>query len=285
MKKLIAALCILFFVRLAMPIDPDAIPAYVLVKANGAWEPSDPMTFGAGYPVQAFDTPQLHGKQVPPNWVQFTILDATVAEAQAYCEGWYRYIDWETTPLDPDTDYYSIRVFVRPELVSASGLNALTQEQVENYLDQWNGTFQSASRNEVIFNIYVLDAITSIGFWDYDIDPLRFSEQSYNIDTGLYTVEFNYKNIAITEERLAGIIVSNGCGVVQSIPNKITYSCSRLNAFAQFKRDVKSKVDSIYSHKKFYFTEVAVNAALANGGNLDLTRQEALPYIHNRLLD
>lgn len=286
MKKLMFLMLFLLVfagVVVAQP-DPDAIPAYLLINVDG-FDPSDPLSEDVGYPLQAFDYWQLMGKQVPPDWIQLTLLDTTVGEAQAYCAIWWRKVDYEFVAHNYAVDGHRLRVFVKPEWVSASGINGLTRERVENYLDEWGATVFSIAQNEVVFDAGVFNAIASDGFWGMDVSAVDFTEKSYDQDTGVHKIEANYSAVNIDSAFVNWLIGDRGCTVVKDIPNKVTFTCGRDIVFDDFKLDVKSHVDGIFSDRKWYLTTDFIEAAYANGGNLDMNRQDALPYFHNRLDD
>lgn len=291
MRKLllvILALCVMQGVAMPQP-NPDAIPAYILINVD-AFDPEDPMTDDVGYPLQAFDMWQLMGKQVPPNWVQLTLTDTDVKTAQAYCAAWLREVDYDVVAHDPVLDGYRMRVFVKPELVSASGLNALTRERVENYLNNWGASVVNVAQNQVTFDARIRDAIWSNGFWGVNVSVVDFTEQDYDSGTGVHTTYVNAENLlTVSRDRIAGIII-NRCGIssiISAHPNKkqFTFECGRDTVAQAFKRDVKERVDGLYTDRKWYIIKQFIDLAYANGGNIDLTQQEAIQYLHNRLLD
>lgn len=262
------------------------MPAYILVKAQDGFTNTDPMTYQAGYPVDVLGIPRLVGLQVPPKFIQIVITDAAVGQVMAYCEVWMRAIDWEFVGHDYVQDGHRIRAFTRPELVSASGLNALTREQVESFLNLWNASVYSIARNEVVFDALVAQAMSSQGFWNRDVSLVQFTEKSYNSTSGVHEIEANYSGMAgVNPDNLRELIAMRACTVTKDVPNKITYSCQRDTVFEAFKQDVKNRIDRPFARKKWYFTRDAIDLALANGGSLELTQQQALAYLHNRLLD
>lgn len=291
MKKLLAVLMLTLCVRFVMPQpNPDAIPAYVLINVD-AFDPEDPMTDDVGFPLIVSDYPQLGGMQVPPYFVQLTLTDTKVSDALTYCEAWLKEIDWEFYGADPHdwaTDTHTLKVFTKSHLVSASGLNGLTREKVENYLNNWNATVLGIGPNAVVFEARIRNAIWSNGFWGRDVSAINFTEEAYDQGTGVHTMYADAEAIAsLTRDQIAGIIINRGCTITNVHPNKkqYTFECGRDTVFAEFKRDVKDKVDGFYSDRKWYIIKQFIDLAYANGGNVDMTRQDALQYLHNRLLD
>jgi len=178
---------------------------------------------------------------------------------------------------------------VKPEYVSASGLNSLTRNQVETFLNRWNATVWSVAANSVVFDTVIFDAIQSEGFWDRDVAGIVFTETDYDQATGVHTVEADYKNSpllsSLPDATIERIVLSKGASIIAHPTNKITFAITRNTVFDVFKQEVKERTDGMYASRQFYFTQEAVNIALANGGSVAVTRQQALNYLHNRLDD
>ena len=286
MKKLIAVLFAFALLQgVAMPQEDDMMPAYVLVRATDGWDPNEPLVYQTGYPVDVRGIPRLGGNQIPPRFIQVVLLDLTVAQTRVYCQPWMRVIDWEFIDHDYAIDGHRLRAFVKPEFVSASGLNSLTRELVESYLNNWGAAVVGVAANSVTFDALVFNAIASNGFWARNVSQFTFTEKSYDIDQGIHEVEFNYQGYDLNPAELASRIINNGCEVTKNVPNKITFTCERSVVFNNFKLDVKMNLDNIYSVRRWKFTQAAVQAAYDNGGSLEVTQQQAINYLRNRLLD
>jgi hypothetical protein len=288
MKRLIA-ICVLL---LAIPLfaGDESMPAYILVKAVGGFDTGDPMVYQSGDPVDVMAIPRLGGKQVPPTFIEVVVTDATVGDVLAsYCSEWRREIEWDVLASNLDTDTHTLKAYVKAEHISASGLNRLTRKQVESYLNNWGAEVLSIAPGEVTFSANIYGAIKSNGFWGRDVQMLSWSEIGYDKLTGIHRVKVDYTGYAIPLAKYAGRIVERGCKIVQNRPAQhyVTFDCSRENVRSQFKADVKSRVDGIYSRKRWRFMPAAIDAAMANGGSISVTRQELqdLGYIRNRLLD
>lgn len=264
--------------------------AWVLVRAVEAWNPDDLMVFGTGFPVEVRNRDVLGSKEIPPKFVRFIITDADKPDIDAYCEYWQHEIDWEFVGHDYSIDGHRINAFVKPELVSASGLNSLTRAKIENFLTRWGAVVQSIGPNSVVFDVTVYNAIVSEGFWGRDMIGVGFSELSYNESTGVHRIQVNYSGVPVLvnldDAEINRFIQERGGTIVQHVANtRVRFDINRSSVFDWFKLDVYQKTESTYSVRKWYFTQQAVNLALANGGDLELTRQQALAYLHHRLLD
>jgi len=270
------------------------MPSYILIKAQDGWNPDDPMCWDTGYLVDVRGHSRIGGKQVPPAFIQIEITDNDDWHGlqDIYCRKWRREIDWEFVGHDYTIDGHRLRVFVKPEYVSVSGLNSLTREQVESYLNRWRASVQSVAANEVIFDATIYEAIASPGFWNRDDDILltvQFTEMSYDQSTGIHVVEANYRNDPVLSnldpEIIEAEIISRG-GIITNHPtNKVQFAISRTTVFDIFKQDIKEKMDKTYSVREFKILPQHIQMALDNSGTLSVTHQQFAQYVYNRLND
>jgi len=264
--------------------------SYILVKAQDGWNLDDPMVYMTGYMVDVRNHSRIGGKQVPPKFIQIEITDDDDAQGiqNIYCREWRKEIDWEFVGHDYSIDGHRLRVFVKPEFVSVSGLNSLTRDQVETFLNRWNATVVSIGQNEVVFDATVFNAIKSDGFWNRDVSLVGFTEIDYNSSTGVHRVEANYSASDLNQlspDQIESYIVWRG-GVINKHPtSKVTFDINRIDVFAVFKQDVRTKTSGDYNRRSFKLLQQHIDIALANNGTLSVTRQQFAQYIYNRLND
>jgi hypothetical protein len=286
MKRLLLAICTALF---ALPLmGQDSMPAYVLFRLVDRGPVEDPMSYLPGYPVTAMAIDQYTGKQILPKFGQIIITDMTVDEARAYCSEWNRAIDWEFVSHDWTTDTHVLNVFTKAEHVSASGLNGLTRDIVESYLNNWGGVVQAINPNSVQFRANVTDVILSDGFWGRSVPDGVLTETSYSSSTGIHSFSLNYGLIpSIPLADLAAIVTGNGCVITGNKPaqKKATFDCGRDTVFSQFKQDVKVRTDTYFARRKWRITQSAIDAIIAAGGSIELTRDQMLDFWHSRLTD
>lgn len=288
MKRLFAIALVVLFAAPLFAQD-DAMPAFVMFGLRPSPDPTDPNTYGVGCPVHVYDHSTYGGAQVLPNFVEIEVADATVAQIRnAYVIPWHKFLDWEFVSHDYPTDTHSLKTFVRRDLVSASGLNRMTREAVEQFLDSWGATVASITLGEVNFVASVFSAIESDGFWQMDVSGGVFTETAYDQTTGLHTVRVTYGAIpGANQNNVAAKIVSRGCTVVGNQPaqQRMTFTCSRDNVFSLFKESVKEQFDGQYSPYRWRLTQEGIDALVAAGGRLQLTKAQAIAYLRNRLDD
>jgi hypothetical protein len=287
MKRIALMLLIALF---ALPLwGQNSMTVYLLVKATPAWNPDDPMVYGRGFPVYADITNQYIGSQVLPDFVQFIITDADSLQfiRDAYVIPWRKALEWDVADSDMATDTHTLKAYVKPEYVSASGLNRLTREGVEEFLNNWGATVDSIALGEVTFTANVYEAIKSDGFWERNVQMFAWTEVGYDAPTGIHRVRVNYTGYTINLAEYAAQIINRGCEIVSNQPaqKRVTFDCSRQNVFNEFKQSVKERFDGNYAIRKWNFLEAAVDAAIAAGGSLEVTKAQVLNYIHNRLDD
>lgn len=262
---------------------------YIIVKATDGWDTEDKMVYQTGYPVDVFSFDALSGRVIPPKFCQFCITDEDDFESikQSYNKEWRKEIDWEFVGHDYVLDGHRLKVFMTSNVVSASGLNSLTREQVETYLNKWGCSVYSVAVNEVVFDAVVFDVICSSGFWDdKDVSNISFSENSYDQTTGIHNIEIDYSATSLLESTVINIIESKGGSITSSPTGKVNFDINRSSVFDEFKLAVKYAIESqIYSRRQFKIPSEYVQMALDADGTLNITRQQFATYIYNRLND
>ncbi|MDM7995652.1 MAG: hypothetical protein QUT30_08215 [Acidobacteriota bacterium] len=263
------------------------MPAYVLFRLVDRGDPADPMSYLPGYPVSVMGSNQYLGKQILPKYGQIVITDMTPEQVAPYLEEWKQEIDWEFTGHDYTTDTHYLRVFVKPEFVSQSGIGKLSEGKVEAFLERWGGVLESFVNGEVTFRVNVTDAILSDGFWGLHVPANVLSEIGYESATGIHSMQLNYGGLPWTVSKLSGIVTSNGCTVTGHKPVKktATFDCSRENVFSQFKQSVKEAVDGTFARRKWRLTQSAIDMIVAGGGSIELSKEQMIDLWHSRLID
>lgn len=287
MKRIVLVVALLLF-TLPLFAQDESMPAYLLIRLVDRGDPADLMSYLPGYMIDSFATNQYGGKQILPKFGQIVVSDATVGDNKIYNAEWKREIEFDILSQDLPNDIFSLKAYVKPEFVSQSGLNSLTQEQVETYLQNWNATVRDIAQNSVTFQAGIFNAIQSNGFWGMDVSGGAFTELSYTQATAIHSVRINYSGIpGANQNNVASAIVNRGCTVTGSIPaqSRMTFTCTRQNVYSQFKADVQQKVNGIYARRKWRVTQAAIDAIVANGGTLVLTRDQLLDLWHSRLND
>ena len=118
--------------------------AILLAKVNTNNVPDSPGRWLAGEIVAAFDDAHTFGSAEVPsagNFYHITVTDKTLAEVESYLQSWNH--DPVTTQVSAVGNDRVLQVV--STMVSASGKNAFTQVQVEDFCTQLNETYPTAN--------------------------------------------------------------------------------------------------------------------------------------------
>ena len=227
--------------------------------------------------------PGWASKEGLPDFVIVRINDSTLTDEQVrqYHSSWDKTIDYEVLSAGPNS--YQVRVFGNN--VSASGENILTREQVEGYLEKWGCVVDSVAQNEVVFTLNLWDTLCSYGFWQVDLLNIIFTLVSYNSQSGNAVVNVNYSTGNWKPSKVARYIESRG-GVINShINQEVEFTINRSQILAVFKADVGQELWGIFVGRRFYFNPADVDLAIAAGGFIEVTKQQFLKRLKDKLED
>ena len=258
---------------------------YIIVKAAEDIYPDDLTRYQKGYIVEILGHDMLQG-DTSGKYCQFHVTDFDYDSAfkGSYIKEWRPEIDWDFVGHDYTLDGHRLRVWM--ENMSASGLNSLTRDKIENFLNRWNAEIFSTDVNEVVFDVLVQQVIQSEGFWGRDVLMVGFIEKSYDQPTGVHSIEVNYENAPYTEDQILMSIQERGGEVTKTVLNKITFSISRTQVFDWFKADVKEALNmQMFSRRQFRVPDNVIQMALDAGGTLQITKNQFVTYVRNRLDD
>jgi hypothetical protein len=259
-----------------------------------------------------------------PKSVYLKIPDASVGYVENnFTIPWKRVITFTPT-------WYAAQKGYRIELtatnlsVLAQGVNygKVSKDMIENYLNKWGCTVHSFGDNSVTFDAGLFNVLTSNGFWGLNVSNVDFTEESWDSDNNIMTVEADISNIRRTVEDSSEIIEDAGGTVISTtytpevshiekqvnpktldpddprplthidvevidVPEvkKVTFTMSREIVNQTFKNGVKSKLEDIILHRQKYINSTAVNAIIANGGVYQVSKAVALNYVNDRLTE
>jgi hypothetical protein len=268
---------------------------YILIKAQDDLS-EDTLPYMTGYPIDFFDHNALFGRSIPPKFCQLKITDDSDYEALkvVYNTGWKKLIEWEFINHNYTVDGHRLRVWMDSSVRSSSGLNSLTLEQVETWLNKWGAIVHDTAPNEVTFDVIVYEdqsggpygMIKSDAFWDRDVSLLSWDENSYDPGTGVHNFDVDYSVYMWGQDKVEKRIVDVGGTIISSGGYITTFEISRAAIFAVFKENVKDAVEAkAYSRRRFLVPSQYVVAAITNGGTLEITKQQFLNNIYDRLND
>jgi len=272
------------------------MPTYILIKAIDGFNPENPLTRNAGFPIHAMGSSQIGGKQIPPKFIQVEIPDEDDYQAiyNSYCVPWMRVIDWEFIGHDYSIDGHRLRIFVKPEYVSASGINSIDYSQAAAYLQKWNASIFESSQNSITFDALVYEAIKSQGFWNgYIAYMIDWTELDYNQTTGIHRVQADYSEsdlVNLSESQINEYVEKRGATIVSHADNVVIFDIHRTAVFNVFKISTKSALEKKYSNARFKLPESYIPTAPTDPqdpkyGTIVINRVDIPTVMYDRLND
>jgi len=214
----------------------------------------------------------------PPKFVIVKVTGVTRAQAEQYRDHWHIELAFSVVSSDLTQDLFTIQV--TNSLPGATDQAALTQAQVQAFLNDWNATVVSTATNSVTFTAKIYDALTSVGMWgEYarigSTPVVSFSEQSYDQTTGLHTISADYSATPVKPAAAALAVTQRGGTVVSNTGGVIVFQMDRTNARAAFQQDIYQRAREVFKRRRWGFAAADVDAALAAGGIVTLTPTQA----------
>jgi len=224
------------------------------------------------------------GKE-PEVFVMIEVPDLPMTDFKDKAIAWKRDVDFEVVAQNESIDGFRIRLFAAN---ANSGLGAVTREQAEGFIQNWNGAVQSFGTNEVTFDITIYDALVSQGFWDIDLDarPIVFSEVSYNLDTGIHRIAVDYNGSGINNTTYVEQWVSGkGLTIVTHSAKVLTYDADRSIVRNVFQDDLKEKLRETITRRRYYVGSGVVDYIVGQGGTATTDRATLESYIKDKMTE
>jgi len=160
--------------------------------------------------------------------------------------------------------------------------NAITgskSTKINWYLTRWGCTSIVIGTNEINFNIALWDAVRSIEFWDattVQLDQCIFTLNSYSGQTGIANITVSHPESF--QYTAAQKIVERSGVVSSSVATSTTFTLDRIQMLRHSKK-IWSKSRSYLYVPAFRFNTATMDAAVAAGGVLELTKSQLLSAI------
>ena len=234
------------------------------------------------------------GWSAGPNWAaskqpeRFIVIKCpgiTFAEAQAadHSKAWRDNFDYEVVSQNAIQGLYTVRVYETK--VSATGKNAMTREKVEAWLTRWGCSNISTTANSVQFDFALWAAVRSEGFWGIPLlgTKVSFALNSYNSTTGVGNITATLIDSTIKIAGAARKIEEQG-GVVGTITSTtIQFTIERSVVLQKFRGDVKRALEKTYKRHQHSISSTDLDAVIAAGGIVTVSRSVFLSKIINHL--
>lgn len=228
-------------------------------------------------------------KIVPPRWIQVVITDREPGQIEyLWSTEWETVFVFDIVGHNAPQDGYRVDVSVDPIWVSTSGLNSLTRSRIEQWLNRWGATVVNFGTNNVRFDVRILDALTSEGFWEIDLTEFDFIENSYNSGTGIHNITVTYP-VGVQKEKVISYIINElGYEAFISLDEpsrQIVFEAGSAPVYEKFKEILQLKAAKRFRNRVWVVNEAGITAALAAGGYIEVTAVQAQNYLHNLLDD
>jgi len=271
----------------------------ILIKAVSQTNP-DPLKDAADYKAGDLvlvkpDGASWGDKELLPDFVRLTVTATTPEEVLSYCSPWKRSFDTSILQSTLATDTFRIAI-TAVGFNPTSGVGKLTRNQIETYLNKWSASVVSVADNSVTFDVAILGALGSEGFWtNFIAQKIVVTQQSYTQATGNHRISIEYsalltglqalgfslaetRTLAQNEiERRGGSIVSNDA------PNAMAVvDFTRANVKAKFDADILSRIGPTLARRIFRLSPASLATIIANGGLATMTKAQALAALEDR---
>lgn len=232
--------------------------------------------------IRASGTP-FGGSEVD-KYILVKVPDQPVSIAKNYRTKYKLEVSYEVLNRDLANDGYTIRMTGNGNI---SGTTGLTREKIENFLESWGATNLQFAQNQVDFDITIMAAISSSGFWDIDIAGVTFNEVSYDELTGIHRVEINHSAIGNNPGYVELWVERRGFTVISHTEaGVITGDIESSVLVDAFKDDVRRNIDEVFAKYRYYIDPANVDTIMINnGGVISVPLAVALGYINDKMND
>lgn len=243
-------------------------------EANEVWSKGDIVSVSA-------DGTDLGAKVVLPKFGVVDVPNLLISAVKPYIVSWRFILDYSQVWYSAQKGY---RVTVWATQADSIGTGAITQAKIQNYLNRWNCVFQSATQNQIVFDIEIYQSAISEGFWNKDVSDIVFSNVQYVDNTCRISADYSATPYGATPiekaiDRRSDQIISH-----DAINKVIVFDIERSNVLNQFKQNVKDTLQGrIHEAKRrYYFTSIFANTVIAAGGVYETNTATLLANIVDR---
>ena len=226
--------------------------------------------------IRATGTP--FGGKEPDAFVLVEVDDAPISEFEGRSIAWECQIDFSVVSHDAANDKYRLKLY---STTANNGLGEIAKEDVEAFIQNWNGTVVDYATNEVTFDLSIFDALTSPAFWEVDVSSLVFTETAYNQDTGLHTIELDYSAIDNNPTYVEMYVKRMGLAITNHSNKILTYEADTSTVNQAFQSDLKEKTNKRVARRRYHVSESVVDTIVDNGG----TYTTDLSTLRNYIMD
>lgn len=209
--------------------------------------------------------------------------EITLAEAETadHRKSWRENFDYEAI----STSQANVTLRVWNKNTSPTGKAAMTREKVENFLTRWGCTNVSFANRSVTFTFNLWNAVRSSEFWDIDLIATKanFTLVSYNATTRVGRIQVDITDETLKENAVVRAIQEKGGTIISNNYPQIVFDIERNDIVTRFRQDIKEKAEQVYKRHQYSISENEVDAIIAAGGIVTMTRAKLLGKLINHL--
>ena len=231
------------------------------------------------------DGEHWHQSAYHPSVGKFVLVKCaglTVAEALAYRDAWKDDFGYTIVSQNAAQGLYVVRVF--EQNAGAAGQNNLTQVKVESFLTKWGCAGLTFTTNSCEFTFSLWNAIRSVSFWEHPTVGIEFAFTlvSYNATTGIGRILVTFP-VAFKVEDVIRRIGNRGGTLIDSTATTVTFEIERSDILTRFRADIKEAAEQVYMRHRYQVSAADVNAIVAAGGIITLTRAQVLAKLRDKM--
>ncbi len=203
--------------------------------------------------------------------------------ARDYMKVWESEIQFEVVNSNLAVDGHRIRLFTANN--SVSGLGNVTRTQVEEFITKWGGTVASVAANEVVFDITIMDAIQSAGYWDIDLTGVVFTEVSYDQPSGVHVIDADYNAIGNNPSYIETFLENKVRTVISHDAKVVRFDVDRATVRSVFEADIAEASKKRIERRRWYMAPASVDTVITAGGTSTATPAQLNTYLKDRTLE
>lgn len=254
------------------------MPARLLICAQDM-RGSGPGRYRKGDIVDVREGDQPWGNlETRPDFIRLEISNATREQVVSFRDHWIQDLDWEVVSSDLSVDGHRLLLWTTNR--SVVGVGDITAAKATAFLQRWGAInivtgATGAGAAGVRFDVTVLAAATSEGFWGRELIGFEFVELVYTQATGAHDVRLTYPSGLVHAQVVAEVgekatVIGDAAG-----PRMVDYRVTRAGMLDAFKQAVKTALQETILRRRFSFAEAAVDQVIGAGGAMTVTAAQA----------
>jgi hypothetical protein len=297
MKKLLA-LIIVFVLGAAM-----AHSAEFLINAQNHWMDALTPTEVNGMDQQALDNYTARGQkgdivivkpdgwvwgnsERPPEYIVVKVPTMTLAQGLALAGQWNASLAVNILSANQATDTYTIQLTADNVNVN-TGEGKVTQERVQNFLNNWNMKNVVIDDNSVQFDAMVFEVLQSNKYLEMDCSLCTFTETDYTQSTGVHRVRIDASALNLTGGQFDNAVSKLSQRLTFVSQNRAlrraTFDIYRDNVRQAFTIEATKGLRRMIRKCRWHISPENVDAIISQGGSVSLSSADAQAILLDKM--